>query len=820
MRKILRLTLALLFPLTLAALFFALPAWAQVALVANTKAIGVVSGSNYVATTPAINTTGANYELACGAIAPYAAAGTYGTMSDSGSNTWTVIGNSAWPGYGQVTLFYAANPAVSTVQTFTYTAGAYNNSGTSLAVAAFSGIASTDQQSSNSTSATVPLASGSVTPTNADELLFNCMEAGNNGPLSSVTQSPLSILDSIQYTSGSPYLADAYQIETTRTSVNPTWNTSTTGFLNMATITETFYSTEFPAPVAINSVAGVPEGFVSTNYTTPTSVYSNCLTASAGVQPYTWSISAGTLPPGLSFSSTGCITGTPTAAQSAASVTFKVTDSLSPTPQTATVTLPMTVASTALSLSAGTCTGSAMNGTQYLAYGGCTLSGSGGAAPVYSWLTTQNYSALPPGLVLNSSTGAITGTNYGQGEYIVLFSFTDALGTSVNLSPVTFHLAGNNTFGGCSLFPSDSAFHINVSGLPVDTSPAAPMLASYASHALYPQFGSAPSYEDPNGIPILTVPYNQTLVPVTTTLYQSYFTEGPWPWYTPIEGSQNNSSTAAYIGDGHSIIVQEAGGGNPCRLWEMWVSQFNGTPYTGGPWLDNSNAYWSNLSSTGTGAYAMPPQGNGTTDAAGLPIAPLLLNADEVIGTGTPSAPNGVVQHPVRFTLPAGQYLDSAHVWPATGQSDWSSHCTGGYEDDNLLILQPGSPGGSAPTSCTTTSPLGEIYRLKASVATPSCASTHPQAAVIFQGFRNYGIILADGGIAGYLIGTPDSRWNDTDLACLGSLILADFEPVNVQSVIKTLDSSNLPTVSYQTITPTAGVQTSGVDSSGGVVFQ
>jgi hypothetical protein len=128
--------------------------------------------------------------------------------------------------------------------------------------------------------------------------------------------------------------------------------------------------------------------------------------------------------------------------------------------------------------------------------------------------------------------------------------------------------------------------------------------------------------------------------------------------------------------------------------------------------------------------------------------------------------------------------------------------------------------GRSAPTSCTTTSPLGEIYRLKASVATPSCASTHPQAAVIFQGFRNYGIILADGGIAGYLIGTPDSRWNDTDLACLGSLILADFEPVNVQSVIKTLDSSNLPTVSYQTITPTAGVQTSGVDSSGGVVFQ
>jgi hypothetical protein len=83
----------------------------------------------------------------------------------------------------------------------------------------------------------------------------------------------------------------------------------------------------------------------------------------------------------------------------------------------------------------------------------------------------------------------------------------------------------------------------------------------------------------------------------------------------------------------------------------------------------------------------------------------------------------------------------------------------------------------------------GEIYRLKASVATPTCAATSPQAAIIITGFRNYGIILADNGDSGGLIGTPDARWNDADLSCLTSLILSDFEPVNVSSLMVTNDS-------------------------------
>ena len=83
----------------------------------------------------------------------------------------------------------------------------------------------------------------------------------------------------------------------------------------------------------------------------------------------------------------------------------------------------------------------------------------------------------------------------------------------------------------------------------------------------------------------------------------------------------------------------------------------------------------------------------------------------------------------------------------------------------------------------------GEIYRLKATVETPLCAATSPQAAIIITGFRNYGIILADNGSSGGLIGTADARWNDNDLSCLRSLILSDFEPVNISSLMVSNDS-------------------------------
>lgn len=65
-----------------------------------------------------------------------------------------------------------------------------------------------------------------------------------------------------------------------------------------------------------------------------------------------------------------------------------------------------------------------------------------------------------------------------------------------------------------------------------------------------------------------------------------------------------------------------------------------------------------------------------------------------------------------------------------------------------------------------------------------NAVTAQPDAAVIITALRNCGIILADNGDSGGLIGTPDARWNNDDLSCITSLTLSDFEPVNVSSLM------------------------------------
>ncbi|MGA7684925.1 MAG: putative Ig domain-containing protein [Terriglobales bacterium] len=144
------------------------------------------------------------------------------------------------------------------------------------------------------------------------------------------------------------------------------------------------------------------------------SAYTQTLQATGGVSPYSWTVTTGTLPTGLSLnSSTGVISGTPTG--SSATFTVTATDSETPTPQTANKQLTITVnpqlAVTTASLPAGTV------GTAY----NQTLGATGGITP-YTWAVTVG--SLPAGLTLNSTTGAITGTPTGPLTGAVNFTVT------------------------------------------------------------------------------------------------------------------------------------------------------------------------------------------------------------------------------------------------------------------------------------------------------------------------------------------------------------------------------------------------------------
>jgi hypothetical protein len=93
-----------------------------------------------------------------------------------------------------------------------------------------------------------------------------------------------------------------------------------------------------PPPLSV-ATASLQSGTVNIPYN-PNNVP---LQASSGVQPYTWALVGGTLlPPGLSLSSSGVISGTPIATGTT-NFTVQVTDSSEPAHQTATANLSLTI---------------------------------------------------------------------------------------------------------------------------------------------------------------------------------------------------------------------------------------------------------------------------------------------------------------------------------------------------------------------------------------------------------------------------------------------------------------------------------------------
>ena len=77
-----------------------------------------------------------------------------------------------------------------------------------------------------------------------------------------------------------------------------------------------------PRPVVVTT-SSLPSGQVGAAYTAN-------LAASGGSAPYKWALSSGALPNGLSLSTSGAITGTPTTAQNITGLIFQVTDSSTP----------------------------------------------------------------------------------------------------------------------------------------------------------------------------------------------------------------------------------------------------------------------------------------------------------------------------------------------------------------------------------------------------------------------------------------------------------------------------------------------------------
>jgi len=166
------------------------------------------------------------------------------------------------------------------------------------------------------------------------------------------------------------------------------------------------------------TTATLPNGTVGT-------AYSQTL-AATGTAPITWTISAGALPAGLTLNSNGTITGTPTSTGTS-NFTVRAINSAGQNDRVLTITInaPAAVAPsiTTPALAGGTV------GTAYSQ----TLAATG-TAPI-TWSITGG--GLPPGLFIDSSSGAIVGTPTADGTFTFTVTANNAAGSNSRQFTVT-----------------------------------------------------------------------------------------------------------------------------------------------------------------------------------------------------------------------------------------------------------------------------------------------------------------------------------------------------------------------------------------------
>ena len=139
--------------------------------------------------------------------------------------------------------------------------------------------------------------------------------------------------------------------------------------------------------------------------------------ASGGAAPFTWS-ETGALPPGLSLSVTGELTGTPTIAATY-DFTVVVTDSSNPA-LTATHPFSIKIDDSMIVVSPISTIPGGVTSYQYT---GFQFSVASGGSPPFTWSVTS--SAPPPGLTL-ASDGSLSGTPTSAGAYTFTVTATDS----------------------------------------------------------------------------------------------------------------------------------------------------------------------------------------------------------------------------------------------------------------------------------------------------------------------------------------------------------------------------------------------------------
>jgi hypothetical protein len=184
----------------------------------------------------------------------------------------------------------------------------------------------------------------------------------------------------------------------------------------------------------INPVPAVTATLTLTLVPIPLVQYTSSVTALlavGGTPPYIWSVTSG-LPAGMTMSSSGVLSGTPTdTVDSPFSLQVSVSDSAT-SPLVTTGTYTVTVAAPTVTVT----TSQLVPGVVGVTYPPITLTATGGKGP-YTWSVT----GLPGGLALNPATGVLTGTPAAGATYPLTFTATDSSTPGVASTPEPINLS-------------------------------------------------------------------------------------------------------------------------------------------------------------------------------------------------------------------------------------------------------------------------------------------------------------------------------------------------------------------------------------------
>ncbi len=279
------------------------------------------------------------------------------------------------------------------------------------------------------------------------------------------------------------------------------------------------------------------------------------------------------------------------------------------------------------------------------------------------------------------------------------------------------------------LFPDEAFFYRPVGDLPVAEG-SERTIAAMGPAEIVAGFGGQPHDGVVWGIPFNLADDGTPRESVEIRTYPDTSFIGEYPITDPayIESMPN------YGVDNHYVALDRSGR----RMWELFA-----TSVWFGRWGASSGALWD------LDDLTFPKW---STTAAQLPLLPGVLSYDEI--------ERGRVDHVVHATTT--NISNTGVVWPA--------RATDGRNADPAAV------------------PMGAWLRLRDDVDLDAL-ELGPQARIIAEGLREYGMVLSDSSANFALRGTPDARWDRQDLATLRALNAADLEVVDVRGVVVSPDS-------------------------------